>query len=195
MMLGIFLDTETNGLNPFQHKIIEVAFKIVDVQTGAFLEQYRSLVFQEKECWECSDPESLLVNGFSLEELQKGASKEKIAEEIKEIFLKRGIKRGKAVFICQNPSFDRAFFSQIIDATTQESLLWPYHWLDLASMYWAISLQKGRSDPNLLPWNTGISKDRIAAVYGLGPESKPHRAINGVDHLLACYTALLGFPS
>ncbi len=29
-MLGIFLDTETNGLNPFVHRVLEIAFKIVE---------------------------------------------------------------------------------------------------------------------------------------------------------------------
>ena len=96
-------------------------------------------------------------------------------------FDKFKIKRGDAAFICQNPSFDRAFFCQLIDSDKQELLNWPYHWLDLASMYWATSLKQGR-----LPWETGFSKDRIAAVYQIGPEKKPHRAINGVDHLLSC---------
>ena len=193
-MLGIFLDTETNGLDPYRHVIIEVAFKIVDMQTGAILQSYQSLVRQEKELWEKSDPESLGVNGFSFEELQNGKPSEDVEKEIKELFFKHKIKRGSSVFICQNPSFDRVFFSQLINTNAQESLLWPYHWLDLASMYWAISLTKGKADPKCLPWHTGINKDAIAKICGLAPETKPHRAANGVDHLLACYTALLGFP-
>jgi DNA polymerase-3 subunit epsilon/oligoribonuclease len=32
-----------------------------------------------------------------------------------------------------------------------------------------------------------LSKDAIAARLGLPPEEKPHRALNGVAHLLACY--------
>ncbi|NNM44338.1 MAG: 3'-5' exonuclease [Chlamydiae bacterium] len=193
-MLGIFLDTETNGLNARKHKILDIAFKIIDVKTGIFLDEFQSLVFQPLEEWAHSDQESLHVNGFSWEDISKGESLKTISSEIQRIFIKHDIKRGKAVFICQNPSFDRAFFSQIIDADTQESLLWPYHWLDLASMYWVTSIQKGKSNPAFFPWETGLSKDKIAAAYKLDPETKPHRAINGVNHLIACYRAVVGFP-
>ena len=102
--------------------------------------------------------------------------------------------RKKAVFICQNPSFDRGFFSQLIDPDTQEDLNWPYHWLDLASMYWAISMDKAKKQNCPFPWETGISKDLIASHYNLPAEDKPHRAMNGVDHLLICYEAVVGFP-
>jgi len=117
-----------------------------------------------------------------------------VAEGIKASFSRNGIKRGNAVFICQNPSFDRIFFSQLIDADVQEKLLWPYHWLDLASMYWADCITKAKSGQSLLPWETGFSKDKIARALRLPPEEKPHRAMNGVDHLLLCYEAVVGFP-
>ena len=93
----------------------------------------------------------------------------------------------------QNPSFDRAFFAQIIDPDLQEKLLWPYHWLDLASMYWAKALTKEKTEANKMPWVTGLSKDKIATVYKLPAEGKPHRAMNGVDHLILCYEVIVGF--
>jgi oligoribonuclease len=188
-MLGIFLDTETNGLNSFHHKILELAFKIVDLGTGEVKETFQTLVSQSIEAWEKSDQESLRINGFTWQEVSKGKMPRYVAQEVLDIFSRNGIRRKKAVFICQNPSFDRTFFSQIVDPDTQEMLGWPYHWLDLASMYWAVSLKKER-----LPWETGFSKDLIASVYQLPLEAKPHRAMNGVDHLLLCYKAVVGFP-
>ena len=193
-MIGIFLDTETNGLNAHKHFILEIAFKLIDLRTGAFIDEYQTLISHTEQEWRQSDKESLAVNGFCLEDIKNGKTTEEAARDIKDLFKKHKIKRGNAVFICQNPSFDRAFFCQLIDPDTQEALAWPYHWLDLASMYWAVSLQKGKKEEKYYPWNTGVSKDKIAAVYHLAPESKPHRARNGVDHLLACYTAVLGFP-
>ncbi|HEY5234979.1 MAG TPA: 3'-5' exonuclease, partial [Rhabdochlamydiaceae bacterium] len=89
--------------------------------------------------------------------------------------------------------FDRIFFSQLVDPDIQESLNWPYYWLDLASMYWAKSIRKGKQDPKHYPWVTGFSKDRIAAVYHLPAEEHPHQAMNGVDHLLLCYEKVIGF--
>ena len=33
-MQAIFLDTETTGLDPFRHKLLEIAFKVVDIPPG-----------------------------------------------------------------------------------------------------------------------------------------------------------------
>ena len=194
-MLGIFLDTEANGLNPQIHKILEIAYKIVDLTTGKVLEEFQEVVAQPIEAFEKSDPNSLKVNGFSWIEVAKGVPSETIAGHIIDSFIKLDIRRKKAVFICQNPSFDRVFFSQLINPDTQELLNWPYHWLDLASMYWAITMQKAKSKQGPLPWDTGFSKDLIAKQYELPSETAPHRAMNGVAHLLLCYKAVVGFPS
>lgn len=194
-MLGIFLDSETNGLNAKIHKLVEIAFKIVDLCSGEVKENYQTIVSQEFATWEKSDPASLKVNGFTWEEVAKGKSPKQTSQEIIDCFASRGILRKKAVFICQNPSFDRVFFSQIVDPETQELLKWPYHWLDLASMHWALSMDRAKRQKGPLPWETGFSKDMIASYYKLPPEQKPHRAMNGVSHLLQCYQAVVGFPN
>jgi len=195
MMLGIFLDTETSGLNPNRCELLEIALKILDVTTGEIKASYESILHMTKEQFERSDASSLQVNGFTLEMVQQGRPQETVSEEIIALFKQQGVKRGKAVFICQNPSFDRAFFSKLIDPDLQEELNWPYHWLDLASMYWAGNVQKGMDQSGPFPWETGVSKDKISTVYNLNPEKKPHRAMNGVDHLIACYEAVVGFPT
>ena len=189
-MLGVFLDTETSGLNPLKHHVLEVALKIVDMESGEILHIYEAMIQQSRFNWEKADPSSLQVNGFTWKEVSEGQPIEKVSGEIVTTLARNNIRRGKAVFICQNPSFDRAFFSQIIDPDLQEMLEWPYHWLDLASMYWARHVDK---EP--LPWSTGVSKDIISQVYDLPPEKKPHRAMNGVDHLILCYKAVVGFPA
>ena len=194
-VIGVFLDTETNGLNPRVHKILEVAFKIVDLSTGEEKEQFQPLILQPYEAWEKSDQESLRINGFTWNELSDGTTPRQASQQIIDLFSLSGVRRKKAVFICQNPSFDRVFFSQLIDADTQELLSWPYHWLDLASMYWALAMDKAKRKEGPLPWETGFSKDSIASRYSLPGELKPHRAMNGVNHLLLCYKAVVGFPN
>ncbi len=193
-MIGVFLDTETNGLNSQIHKILELAFKIVDLRSGESKEEYQTLIAPSIESWEKSDQESLRINGFTWNEVSKGKTPRQVSQTIIDLFTKFGVRRKKAVFICQNPSFDRVFFSQLIDPDTQELLSWPYHWLDLASMYWALSLNKAKRNQGPFPWETGFSKDLIAAQYNLAAEEKPHRAMNGVKHLLLCYEAVVGFP-
>ena len=189
-MLGIFLDTETNGLNAMRNHIIEIAYQILDVQTGVTQDSFETKVFVPFKEWKKSNLASLQVNGFSWEDIKEGKPSEEVATAIKHSFHSCKVQRGNAVFICQNPSFDRAFFNQLIDADIQEELNWPYHWLDLASMYWMKCMLKD-SPP---PWKTGISKNAIAAFYNLPPEEHPHKAMNGVNHLIACYKAVVGFP-
>ena len=193
-MLGIFLDTETNGLNPYKHKVIEIAFQILDVFSGDLKDTFHSVVSISAEDWQKSDPESLQVNGFKWEEVVLGSPPSSVGNKIQQSFAKNGIKRGEAVFICQNPSFDRIYFSQLIDPDLQEKLRWPYHWLDLASMYWNEAMKKGALGTGKYPWETGYSKDKIALTYQLPTEEQPHRAMNGVKHLLLCYKAIVGFP-
>ena len=194
-MLGIFLDTETNGLNPQKHVLLEIALKILNVERGEELDQLERIVCPTLEEWERSEPSSLDVNGFTYKELKKGLRHEQLREQLIELFTTWNLIRGASVFICQNPSFDRAFFSQIVNPDLQESLLWPYHWLDLASMFWIAGIQKGKHQQGEFPWVTGFSKDKIAAACRLPPEAKPHRAMNGVNHLILCYQTIVGFPA
>lgn len=184
-MKGIFLDIETNGLDPSRHRCFEIAFRIIDLASGKCEDSFNSVIQQDAEVWKSADPESLEVTGFTQKELASGILESQAREKILQIMEKAKIKRGKAVFICHNPSFDRAFFAQIIPVYTQEKLLWPYHWLDFASMYWALNLNNLDSDDTL---NTiQLSKNAIASSEGLPEEAMPHRAMNGVDHLLLCY--------
>ena len=189
-MLGIFLDIETSGLDPKKHTILELAFKIVDVKTGILHETFTELVSISKEQWGQSDKASLQVNGLTWEIVNQGKSLEEVQAQVKLLFQKHKLIRGQSVFICQNPSFDRSFFSQILDIVTQEKMRIPYHWLDLASMYWAYMLCCKKQ----FPWSTGFTKDKIATQFHLPPEEMPHKAINGVNHLLRCYEAMIGFP-
>ena len=188
-MLGIFLDSETNGLCPFTHRLLEVAFKVVNLLSKEEVCSYNAIVRQPEAIWQKSDLESLAVNGFTWEKCLQGKPETIVKTQIINLFHKHHLVQKKALFICQNPSFDRIFLSQLIDPKLQNELNWPYHWLDLASMYWAVLLRQ-----NHQPYEKSLSKDAIAEHYGLPPEAKPHAAMGGVDHLLLCYEAVVGFP-
>lgn len=155
-MLGVFLDIETNGIDPFRHGPLEVALQIIDLFTGSVEDRYESIVRQPKEVWEKSDPVSLQINGFTEDQLSSGKEVDQVAMELTHLFQQNRIQQGGAVFICQNPSFDRPFFSQFINADFQKKLNWPYHWLDLASMYWALAIQNGRKSNSPLPPFLGL---------------------------------------
>jgi len=191
-MIGIFLDQETTGLDSTRHAVVELAFRVIDLATGQELGSYDSVIQLSEEEWKKSDPQSMKVNGMEWERVLEGKKKELVAQEVKLLLKKVGCVRGKAVFICQNPSFDRPFFAQIISPYEQEKLFWPYHWLDLASMYWALEIQKCTGIE--IPDELKLSKDAIAKSLGLSHESRPHKAMGGVDHLVLCYRGCVGFP-
>jgi len=194
-MLGIFLDQETTGLDSRKHAVIEVAFQVVDLAWGHPIANYSQVIAIGEKRWEERDPMSIMVNGFCWEEVAQGKEMEQVSQQIQEILTGASIRRGEAAFICQNPSFDRPFFAQLVDTYTQEKLFWPYHWLDLASMYWALKVQQWPK-AEVFSLNEGdLSKDAIAKATGLPAEKKPHRAMRGVEHLILCYQKIVNFPS
>lgn len=191
-MQAIFLDIETTGLDCTRHCPIDVAFEVIDMTTCQRKVQYQSLVKQPVSAWELADPASLLINGYSIEMTNSGKEPFVIGKEVIELFTSLGIERGKSVFICQNPAFDRGFFMQLVDVYTQEKLHWPYHWLDFASMYWALLIQQTKECHSQFPEKLNLSKNEIAKIYHLPEEGTPHRAMQGVEHLIACYQAVFG---
>lgn len=191
-MKAVFLDIETTGLDPLKHHAIEIAFKIIDLKQKKEVASYQSIINAGVEAWEMRDPVSTDINGFDKNKMLRGSLKERVAQEIVDLFSLHSIQRGKAVYICQNPAFDRTFFSQIVPITRQETLLFPYHWLDLASMYWGLTVRKYEELGQGFPETLQVSKNGIAASCHLPPETIPHSARNGVNHLIACYQAVIG---
>lgn len=191
-MWAIFLDIETTGLDCTRHCPIDVAFEIVDMTTFCRKYRYQSLIKHPANVWERADPSSLLVNGYTFDQISRGKDLSTVTEDIISIYTSFKIERGKAVFICQNPAFDRAFFMQLVDVYTQEKLRWPYHWLDFASMYWALLIKDNEKNSIPFPESLNLSKNEIAKTYNLPAETTPHCAIQGVEHLMSCYQALFG---
>ncbi|MCB1181205.1 MAG: 3'-5' exonuclease [Chlamydiia bacterium] len=185
----LFLDIETTGLNPDKHRSLEIAFKAIELRTNKTVAVYNQVIEQPLEVWTEHDESALAINGFTWEEVLKGKTEKVVAGEIIEQLNQLGFNRSDGVFLCQNPSFDRAFFSQIVNADLQEGFRWPYHWLDLASMYFVTKIHAG--DLRGIE-NEGLSKDIIASNYKLPKEAHPHRAMNGVNHLIQCYQAIVG---
>ncbi|MCH9611248.1 MAG: Oligoribonuclease [Chlamydiales bacterium] len=182
-MLIIFLDTETTGLDSQRHRVLEIAFKIYDSQKNRIVVSYSAIINQPSEVLALADPQSMEVNGFTDTLVMSGKSERAVSAEIIGDFNRAGVDKGNAVFVCQNPSFDRTFFNQLVSVQMQTEFRWPYHWLDLASMYWA---RKGGQ----ISEEKELSKNAIASSLGLAREADPHRAMNGVIHLMQCYCSL-----
>jgi oligoribonuclease len=173
---AIFLDLETTGLDATRHTVIDIALCCVDMTTYQRQASYQSLVAVDRAAWDYADAKSLVIHGYTWDELQTGQTLEQVASDLIDFFQTHDINRNTAIFICQNPSFDRAFFTQIISIAIQEQLRWPYHWLDLASMFWALQVKHFQYNNQPLPSNFSLSKNAIAAHYHLPPEDDIHRA-------------------
>mgnify|MGYP001362496129 CR=1 FL=1 len=189
-MRAVFLDIETTGLDPLKHKIIDIAFFVIDLSTQKKRMFYQSVIHQSQDVWDLRDVNSTEFNGFTFAEVAEGKNAETVFQEIKQIFDEYQIKRGSSFFICQNPAFDRTFFSQLVSIPLQENFQWPYHWLDLASMYFALKFKDSLHHNIPFPEDMSLSKNNIAERFNIPPENKPHKAAGGVRHLLQCFEAL-----
>jgi oligoribonuclease len=185
----IFFDIETNGLDPYLNVPLEIA--LICVEENKILFEYESVLRCSVENYILgSSPQALVTNGISWDDVKNAKPLEKASSDIIEFFLSHEIDRNNTVFISHNASFDKGFFYQIVSETTCEELNLPYHWLDLASMYfmfyydWFRSQAYGRKKIDL-------SKNSLADFYELGDEENPHRALNGVKHLMLCYNKLM----
>lgn len=192
---AIALDSETTGFDPTKNHLLEIALKIVDTTSGVIVDSYESVVELSDYEWSQSNPNSLRFNGFTKQEMrEKGKPREEIVAKIAEIFERHKIRKGNDFFLCQNPTFDRPFFAQLFSEERQQELGIPYHWLDLASMFFASEMIKINSG-EIEPYNILCGKDAIAEKLGLPPEEVPHRAMNGVDHMLLIYRHIIGYPT
>nr|QBK86850.1 MAG: exonuclease [Marseillevirus LCMAC103] len=193
MRRAIALDTETTGLDPLHNHVVEIAFQLVDTETGRRLDSYQNVVALTEAEWAQAAPKALAVNGFTWAEVRsRGVPRDTIRSDICAFFAKHHLTASTAFFLCQNPSFDKSFFVQLCPADVQRKWTFPYHWYDLSSMNWALearAIARGEKDPYAIC----TSKDGIAWSHGLDREAAPHRAMNGVDHMLAIYEKIVGF--
>lgn len=189
-MKGVFIDIETTGLDPFKHVPIDISCVIAELHDIKIYDEpykmselstYTTLIKCSKTDFDEMHNESLNVHKITFEKMITGKPIDEVSEDLTELFLTHEIERDNSVFICQNPSFDRPFFTKILDAESQKELNLPYHWLDLASMYWARLIKKRKG------LNVSLSKDSIAKSLNIPTEIKPHSSLQGVLHLIECY--------
>lgn len=196
-MKGVFLDIETTGLDFVDHVPLDIGVVIVDLHNMLCVATYSSLIRCYSVHWAKADKQALEVNGFNIDNHIAEKEHSEVGKELLSFFLENGIVRGEAVFICQNPSFDRIFLDKLLPQRKMNEFKLPYHWLDLASMYWIKAMDLSKPvNGHSLPKHSSISlsKDTIASMLGIPPEGKPHKAIQGAQHLFECYRALVNSP-
>ena len=181
----VFLDIETNGLDFSKHVPLEIAILIVD-KYGKHEDYYSTLIECSEEDWMQSDQKALELNGLRESDHILCKKINTVQNDIIRLFDKCFIHKNYANIICQNPSFDRIFFNKIVPCEIMNSFGYPYHWLDLASMFFI----KSFSNPQFKFDEHVLSKDYIASIFSIPPELIPHSASRGVHHLYECYEAV-----
>jgi DNA polymerase-3 subunit epsilon/oligoribonuclease len=177
----IFIDIETTGTDFYLHMPLEICVRCTNQDLSVVFE-YNTLLKCSKYDWSNADKKALNVNGIKYKDVENAECYESCTYFIKNLFATYFVFPSFChAFVSQNPSFDRFFLTKIMGPDNMVDL--PYHWLDLASMYYA------KNYPSLNQMS--LSKDYIAKSLEIEPESKPHRAINGVDHLMKCYNKLI----
>jgi len=183
----VFVDIETTGLDFDMHAPLDIALVVADIDEFSWWQKvhaYTACIACDAHDWALAEKEALQVNGYTPE---NHAPLAKHPAEVKAEIIKfldhHGIQKDHSFFLCQNPAFDKPFFLQIISQDEMKDRGWPYHWLDLASMFWIKFYGSCYPSPHKL----SLSKDNIAKHFGLSWESRPHRAINGAMHLVHCY--------
>lgn len=164
LMNRTYLDTETSGLDPYTHEILEVAFVVEQLPTDP------NGVGEITKIWEskikphhirAAQAKALEVNGYNPDDWKDAPYFEDVADEIKEILSEA------SVLVGHNPNFDTGFLTAAFRREGMNPYI-PYHKIDsVTSAYeawgWDGSGQK-------------LSLDNLRDLLGI-PRKKSHSAL------------------
>ena len=165
----IFTDTETSGLNPNTHEIIDFAaikqYPDGELETLAFKIKPRRV--------HLASPEALEVNGYNEEEWSDARTIDEAA-----IPMFRFMK--DCIIVGHNVRFDIGFINAfLIEAGILVRV--DYHVLDTMTLAYAMLQPKGLESLNL---------HEVCKFLGIPPEPTQHRALAGASSCKAVYDKL-----
>jgi DNA polymerase III epsilon subunit-like protein len=108
----LIIDTETTGLHPARHGLVELAAAALDEKL-AVLETFQADVCPPEDCE--IDPEALQVNGFTRQRISQGISYRAVCEQFRD-FIKSNFS-AEPVVIGQFYPFDYAFLDRVFSAS------------------------------------------------------------------------------
>jgi DNA polymerase III epsilon subunit-like protein len=108
----LIVDTETTGLHPARHGLIELAAAALDEKLTV-LETFQADVCPPQGCE--IDPEALQVNGFTRERISRGLNYKGVCERFQEFVI--NCFSAEPVVIGQFYPFDYAFLDQVFSAS------------------------------------------------------------------------------
>lgn len=178
----VFLDTETTGLDPLYHEIIEISIVRHSRETASRIEcpERKSEVYNMilPEWPGRLDPKAAEINGFSMLEWESKSAVEfhECADEIANYI-------EGCTIVGFNPWFDIRFLMSEFDRIGYTAPIFNYHALDLCSMAYPLKVA------GLIP---GVGARHICKFFEID-YSAAHRAANDVELSIECFRRLLGF--
>lgn len=174
----LYLDTETTGLDPFQHEVIEVAIVIEEVPedpnaVGTIIQTWCRKI--RPTHIRAAHPKALEVNGYTPEAWEGSLPFADHADELATLLASAGC------IVGHNPTFDTSFLKA---AFAREGLgvRIPYHQIDTVTLAYAAWNWTGTGP--------GLSLDKIRDHLGI-PKAGSHSALKDVlDCRYVMYMAL-----
>jgi DNA polymerase III epsilon subunit-like protein len=159
----VHIDTETTGLDPSHHELIDIGAIYTDAKGAELGRWYRKLMPRHPERL---SPEAQKVNGFDATLWKKlGASDPSKALEDWIAYDTKNFGSRPRLRLAYNCAFDKAFLDALYKSCGKQwSPHFTYFWFDLPSMAWALGYRQIRG-----PW----------VAEALGVRDEPH---GGVEH-------------
>lgn len=170
----VFVDTETTGLDPFHHEIIEIAARRMSPDlrsTRAKIEIKTIMQWPDR-----AHPKALEVNGYTAEEWRSATTIRTALIAFAELF------EGEApIIVGHNVAFDWDF---IREAYRREGIVPPQkkYLIDTASLAWPLVVGGHIDNPSL---------EKLCSKYGIA-NTGAHRAMADVDRCMLAYEKMLG---
>lgn len=170
----LFVDTETTGLDPTKHELLEVAAIRTSPDGGTILQTYEAKLFPLH--LETAEAKALEINKYSAAEwtVEKCMKPEIVVDNLQRM-------AGNTVLVGQNVSFDEGFLSPLFTRLGMKPP-WGYHKIDTVSLAWPLYFNNAE-----LP---GLSLEKLCKF--LGVEAMPtHRAAADVEACRQVYLKLM----
>jgi DNA polymerase III subunit epsilon len=155
----LFVDTETTGLDPTKHELLEVAAIRCSPDGKTIIKTYEAKL--KPLHLETAEPKALQVNNYKPEEWtdEKCTKPELVVDALQQM-------AGNTVLVGQNVSFDEGFLSPLFTRLGMKPP-WGYHKVDTVALAWPLFCYTE------MP---GLSLEKLCTFLGVTDMPK-HRAL------------------
>jgi DNA polymerase III epsilon subunit-like protein len=182
----ISIDLETTSLSPLHGAAISAGAALFNSEETLYLEAYLRRGGVQ------ITPQALEVNGETDAGLRSRKAEDGYVSEVEMLkqLAEFAIENEATVLIGKNPQFDYDFLLEIYQRNrlSKTDFVFPFSYrkIDWANMIVPLMVLRGQ-DVN----HAALSSDNLSILAGLEEEAKPHNALNGALHNVACVRQII----